>query len=239
MSFERVPFDWEHRKEWLDMPFPMEEYEDRVARVRLEMKAQGLDCLLIYGAPVWLNGDVRWISNFLTVIGNTIHDWLPFATPSLSLTSDAKSHFFNATFVGNIVALPAGTNAFLLDELSEDPITELGVEQSHNYVILMGADYWRLSVSAGPAYLSTKIETPEPVIPRRIDADRLSPAARVRYLGSGLSLHAMYFYTRITGDLADMFEEIAKTSLGRESPEEARDKARKGPEVVRGLADAI
>jgi 3-hydroxyisobutyrate dehydrogenase-like beta-hydroxyacid dehydrogenase len=44
---------------------------------------------------------------------------------------------------------------------------------------------------------------------------------------------------RILLGAADMFEEIAKTALGRESPEQARDKARKGPEVVRGLADGI
>src|ERR1044071_2856585 len=72
MGFSRVPFDWEHRKEWLELPFPIEEYEQRVAKVRKEMGAQGLDALLIYGAPAWLNGDVRWISNFLTVIGNTV-----------------------------------------------------------------------------------------------------------------------------------------------------------------------
>jgi Xaa-Pro dipeptidase len=72
MSFSRVPFDWEHREQWLDMPFPIEEYETRVAKVREEMAKEGLDALLIYGAPGWLNGDVRWISNFLTVIGNTV-----------------------------------------------------------------------------------------------------------------------------------------------------------------------
>jgi len=44
---------------------------------------------------------------------------------------------------------------------------------------------------------------------------------------------------RILQGAADMYELIAKTPLGRESPEEARDKARKGPEVVRGLADGI
>src|SRR4051812_47429227 len=44
---------------------------------------------------------------------------------------------------------------------------------------------------------------------------------------------------RILLGAADMFEEIAKTPLGRESPEQARDKARQGPEVVRGLADGI
>ena len=44
---------------------------------------------------------------------------------------------------------------------------------------------------------------------------------------------------RILLGAADMYEQIAKTPLGKESPEEARDKARKGPDVVRGLADGM
>ena len=36
---------------------------------------------------------------------------------------------------------------------------------------------------------------------------------------------------------ADMFEHIAETPLGRESPEQAREKARTGAQVVQGLAD--
>ena len=44
---------------------------------------------------------------------------------------------------------------------------------------------------------------------------------------------------RILQGASDMYELIAKTPLGRESPEEARDKARKGQDVVRGLADGM
>ena len=42
---------------------------------------------------------------------------------------------------------------------------------------------------------------------------------------------------RILLGAADMYEMIAETPLGRESPEAAREKGRKGPEVIRGLAD--
>jgi 3-hydroxyisobutyrate dehydrogenase-like beta-hydroxyacid dehydrogenase len=42
---------------------------------------------------------------------------------------------------------------------------------------------------------------------------------------------------RMLEGAADMYELIAQTPLGRESPEAARDKARSGAEVVRGLAD--
>ena len=42
---------------------------------------------------------------------------------------------------------------------------------------------------------------------------------------------------RMLEGAADMYELIAKTPLGRESPEQAREKARSGADVVRGLAD--
>jgi len=71
-KFSKVPFDWEHRKKWLDLPFPMEEYEDRIVRLRKEMKEADLRSFLIYGGPGFLSGDVRYISNFPSMIGNTI-----------------------------------------------------------------------------------------------------------------------------------------------------------------------
>lgn len=51
MSFERIPYDWESRQKWLTLPFPLEEYKLRVAKVRKEMVKNELDALLIYGAP--------------------------------------------------------------------------------------------------------------------------------------------------------------------------------------------
>jgi 3-hydroxyisobutyrate dehydrogenase-like beta-hydroxyacid dehydrogenase len=44
---------------------------------------------------------------------------------------------------------------------------------------------------------------------------------------------------RIMQGAADMYELIAKTPLGRESPEEARQRGRNGAEVVKGLADGV
>jgi hypothetical protein len=44
---------------------------------------------------------------------------------------------------------------------------------------------------------------------------------------------------RIMQGAADMYELIAKTPLGRESPEEARTQGRGGPDVIRGIADGV
>jgi len=50
----------------------MEEYEDRISRLRKAMKESNLQSLLIYGGPGRAEGDVRYISNFPSIIGQTL-----------------------------------------------------------------------------------------------------------------------------------------------------------------------
>ena len=137
----------------------------------------------------------------LTVVGNAPHLWLPLTKPTLSIRSDVKSHFFNITFVGNVPALPAGSDAFILDQLDEEEVdssmAKLAVDASYNYVIMMGADYWRLSAAAGPAYLATKFSLFGE--DRSVLAEEPSAAFRLRYQSPGLNLRALYFYTHQTG----------------------------------------
>lgn len=67
-----VPYDAQTRSHWLDLRVPLEEYHERVARVRLEMAAQQLDALLVVGN----GGDpssILYLSNFTPRIGTT---WL-------------------------------------------------------------------------------------------------------------------------------------------------------------------
>ena len=100
LSFERVPYDWEHRKEWLDMPFPMEEYDERVRKVRAMMAAQGYDALLIYGGTGLLGGDVRYLSNFHSQIGSSIIGMTGNGDPMLATESifhSAPMHSFAHT----------------------------------------------------------------------------------------------------------------------------------------------
>ncbi len=89
-GFSRVPFDWENRKEWLELPFPIEEYDRRVAKLRQAMKDADIQSLLIHGGPGWLGGEVRYISNFPSDIGNTIVV-LPIEG-KLMLTTDSVFH---------------------------------------------------------------------------------------------------------------------------------------------------
>ncbi|WP_010494039.1 M24 family metallopeptidase [Paenibacillus elgii] len=106
MTFERIPYDWESRKEWLQMPFPLEEYQMRIAKVRQEMSREGLDALLIYGAPGLLNGDVRWISNFITAVGNTVvvlpREGAPMLTTNSILHSAPMHSFVHQTWIEDV-----------------------------------------------------------------------------------------------------------------------------------------
>lgn len=67
----RVSYQWDDRKEWLQLPFPMDEYEGRVERLRLAMAQNALDYLLIYGSPS-CTGPVRYVANFDSFFGNTM-----------------------------------------------------------------------------------------------------------------------------------------------------------------------
>ncbi len=60
--------NWESRKRWLDLPFELDEYEDRMERLRDLMDRLGLSALLLFAAPKQ-SGNLRWISNFDSYVG--------------------------------------------------------------------------------------------------------------------------------------------------------------------------
>jgi hypothetical protein len=164
----------------------------------------------VFAFPIyfrWSNGRPYRFQS-LSAVGNTSHEWLPILAPTISARSDIKSHFFNATFVGNLLGLPAGTNAFAVEEAFDElePVTEPVVDHSYNYILLMGADFWRLSASAGASYLATRIQVPD-ALPRRVLATGLSPTVRLRYQGPALQLRALYYRTRSSGPMADVLPE--------------------------------
>jgi Xaa-Pro aminopeptidase len=59
----RVPFDYEARKKWMDLPFSVEEYESRVERLREKMREHGFDALIVYGTR-GDRGPIRYLTNF-------------------------------------------------------------------------------------------------------------------------------------------------------------------------------
>ncbi len=176
----------------------------------------------------WSSGRAYRFQSLL-VVGNSPHEWLPVVGPTLSLRSDVKSHFFSASFVGNLVALPAGSDAFILSRLNRNrtPPSEMKLDTSYNYLMLLGADYWRFSLAVGPAYLATRIQVPmQPT--RAAQADQASPTVRLRYQSENLELRALYYRTRLDGTLASNEDVPFATGMGS-----ARVKYHQGADTVR------
>ncbi len=59
----KVPFDFESRQKWADIPFSVEEYEGRIAGVRETMRERGFDALIVYGTR-GDRGAIRYLTNF-------------------------------------------------------------------------------------------------------------------------------------------------------------------------------
>lgn len=64
----RVPYDWETRKKWLELPFPEEEYQERITKLRHFMREEDLVCLLVYGNRADTS-NIRYLSNFQDFYG--------------------------------------------------------------------------------------------------------------------------------------------------------------------------
>ena len=64
----RVAFGPEDRLPWRIMPFPDEEYEARIARLRGLMARENLDCLLVSGTGAE-SDSIRYLTNFQDVYG--------------------------------------------------------------------------------------------------------------------------------------------------------------------------
>ncbi|OGH00446.1 MAG: hypothetical protein A2600_05465 [Candidatus Lambdaproteobacteria bacterium RIFOXYD1_FULL_56_27] len=94
----------------------------------------------------------------LTVLGTKLVAWLPQVEPVFVMQTDLKSHFFNASFVGNPMALAAGSDtlvanrAFALDYYKKMVSKEAALVESFNYLALSGIDYGPWSVAGGVYY---------------------------------------------------------------------------------------
>jgi Xaa-Pro aminopeptidase len=79
-----VPWDWEARQPYMAPPFPMDEYETRIARTRAAMEAAGLTHLIAYGNEAD-PGHTRWLSGYLSSRGDTFVVIAPDAEPMVAV----------------------------------------------------------------------------------------------------------------------------------------------------------
>src|SRR3989304_5441955 len=65
-----MPYGWgggaspyQARRPWMNLPFPMSEYHERLDRLRSRMAQDGLDCLVVLGNRAD-NSNIRYLTNF-------------------------------------------------------------------------------------------------------------------------------------------------------------------------------
>jgi Xaa-Pro aminopeptidase len=59
-----VPYNWETRKKYMDLPFSLREYHNRLEKIEREMDRDSIDTLLVFGR-MHDCGDLVYISNFI------------------------------------------------------------------------------------------------------------------------------------------------------------------------------
>src|SRR2546422_210823 len=59
----RVPYGYADRLPWMNLPFPVEEYHERLRRLALLMARDGIECLVVFGNRA--DGtNIRYLTNF-------------------------------------------------------------------------------------------------------------------------------------------------------------------------------
>jgi len=111
--------------------------------------------------PAFLPVYVQWSSGksfsnqALTGFGSKPSPWLPQLEPVTGIQADLKSHFFNASFAGNLMGIAKGSDflvknrAFYTDFYSRTSKKEVMIMPSFNHFAMSGVDYGPYSVSLG------------------------------------------------------------------------------------------
>ena len=84
----RVPFDSKTRKEFLDLPFPIAEYQQRIDSTRRLMEEQGLEALVAFGDQNDL-GYLTYLANFEPMMGRGA---VVVTSDSVTLVTDSAFH---------------------------------------------------------------------------------------------------------------------------------------------------
>lgn len=136
----------------------------------------------------------------LTVLGTKQVAWLPQVEPVFVMQTDLKSHFFNASFVGNPTALAAGSDslvanrAFALDYYKKMVSKEAALVESFNYLALSGVDYGPWSLAGGVYYPVYGLNGGG--LFREILATQATPIFRVMFQHSNSSLKVIWAQTQ-------------------------------------------
>ena len=129
-----------------------------------------------------------------TKVGTSHQEWLPGVEPLFAVTSEVKSHFFNALFIGSLGSLKVGKRGFLKNDDKTLEKDKFNVTTSLNYLALMGFDYHKYSFSLGPYYPIYAITTQE--TETQILASNASPMFRFQYTGERSAFRMFLTHTK-------------------------------------------
>lgn len=86
----RVPYAYADRLPWMNLPFPVEEYHERLRRLGGLMARDGIDCLVVLGNPA--DGtNIRYLTNFEDFYGGESILVVPASGPP-GFTTNAVMH---------------------------------------------------------------------------------------------------------------------------------------------------
>jgi len=111
--------------------------------------------------PAFMPVYIQWSSGqsfgnqALTGFGSKASPWLPQLEPFTGVQADLKSHFFNASFAGNLLGIAKGTDFLVKDRLmfadfyAKTSQKEVMIVPNFNHFALSGVDYGAYSASLG------------------------------------------------------------------------------------------
>jgi hypothetical protein len=152
----------------------------------------------------WSTGKPYGFQTF-DIFGSSPSELLPTGEPVTAFQSKLKSHFFNASFIGNIAALPAGSSYYYNSTATvsgQSPFTrDAYVGNGFNYIAMMGADYGPYSLAFGTYYPTYAFRTrtldsngtgTETVELREVLAASLSSMFKASYTKNRFNAHFVY-----------------------------------------------
>ncbi len=138
----QVPYDWETRKKYLDLPFPMSEYDRRVKLLREIMSRNKLDSVLIFGNSSDY-GDLVYASNFIPLGRAAIvvsKEGDPTLVTDAILHGEPINSYAWLTWIHDFIPVPNDLNRFadVLDHiLSDNKSKRVGVVGFDNIPIMI------------------------------------------------------------------------------------------------------
>lgn len=119
-------YTWELRQACLELPFPAQEYAERVSKAQTLMAEQDIEAMIVCGDPGH-PGDIRWLTNWKPGVGNAFLFLSAQGEATLVLHDEVPGYDLCATWVQNICPPSRGLESLL--KVRDDL---LGLLRDHN-----------------------------------------------------------------------------------------------------------